>query len=263
MAAAEDRGTKVVIGNVLGLRVEDSGDGAVVTGVHVEGVEDAIQSDSVVISMGPWSVMAEEWLPGVKVPLEGVKSTSLVYPGTRGVADDPFALFCGEDDNGCHLEVYPRPSGEVYICGCGGSDYVSASRLRPGGDCDNASKIDADPSRVDAAARSFSNLAPSVAFAESGDEIEPMSQACMRPCAPDALPILGKAPGYKGAFLACGHNCWGILWAPITGKLMAEEIIDGRSMCVDISRFSAERFMPKKRGGRGRHMRTEGVGEQW
>ncbi len=25
----------------------------------------------------------------------------------------------GEDDNGCHLEVYPRASNEVYMCGIG------------------------------------------------------------------------------------------------------------------------------------------------
>ena len=25
----------------------------------------------------------------------------------------PYALFCAEDRNGCHLEVYPRPDGTV------------------------------------------------------------------------------------------------------------------------------------------------------
>jgi hypothetical protein len=40
----------------------------------------------------------------------------------------------------------------------------------------------------------------------------------MRPCATDALPIIGSVPRVEGAFLACAHNCWGILWGPITGR---------------------------------------------
>lgn len=50
-----------------------------------------------------------------------------------------------QDENGCHLEVYPRPNGETYLCGLGGSDYVNEARLKPGGDCDRPDKIYADP----------------------------------------------------------------------------------------------------------------------
>jgi hypothetical protein len=46
---------------------------------------------------------------------------------------EPFALFCGEDGRfGTHLEVYPRPSGDVYMCGVGGSEYVEPAQLRAG-----------------------------------------------------------------------------------------------------------------------------------
>ncbi len=41
----------------------------------------------------------------------------------------PAALFCSEDAYGCHLEVYPRPDGEIYICGIGGSDYLDNERI--------------------------------------------------------------------------------------------------------------------------------------
>jgi fructoselysine-6-P-deglycase FrlB-like protein len=33
-------------------------------------------------------------------------------------------LFCDEDENACHLEIYPRNNGEIYVCGCGGSDII-------------------------------------------------------------------------------------------------------------------------------------------
>ena len=48
--------------------------------------------------------------------------------------------------------------GELYICGCGGSDYVSGDRLRQGGDCDSADKIREDPLRVAAASKSFASM---------------------------------------------------------------------------------------------------------
>ena len=55
-------------------------------------------------------------------------------------------------------EIYPRPDGSVYICGIGGSEYVSGDRLRAGGDCESAEVIEANPKRVAAARRSFSGL---------------------------------------------------------------------------------------------------------
>ena len=69
---------------------------------------------------------------------------SLVYDESSAVADEPAALFCAEDRNGCHLEVYPRSTGEVYICGCGGSEYIDEERLLPGGDLERADAVTPD-----------------------------------------------------------------------------------------------------------------------
>lgn len=56
------------------------------------------------------------------------------------------------------LMRFIRPNGDMYICGCGGSDYVSGDRLREGGDCESPEKITADPKRVDAAVASFQGI---------------------------------------------------------------------------------------------------------
>ena len=53
-----------------------------------------------------------DWF-GMTLPMEGVKSTSIVYKDLESVRSEPYALFCAEDNNGCHLEMYPRPNGEV------------------------------------------------------------------------------------------------------------------------------------------------------
>eukprot|EP00955_Chlamydomonas_euryale_P037065 350646-Chlamydomonas_euryale.AAC.1 len=69
--------------------------------------------------------------PELVIPLEGVKSTSLVYNGDNvrsAVSAEPFALFCAEDRNGCHLEVWK--CGQ-HGCVWGGSGCF-AQRPAPG-----------------------------------------------------------------------------------------------------------------------------------
>lgn len=58
----------------------------------------------------------------------------------------------------CTVQVYPRPNGEMYLCGLGGSDYVDPPRLKAGGDCDKPEVIQPDPSRVTAATNSFKGM---------------------------------------------------------------------------------------------------------
>ena len=128
----------------------------------------------------------------------------------------------------------------------------------PGGDLDRADVVEPDPRRVEAASKSFRGLSESV-----GGGGPRKFQSCMRPCPPDALPILGVVPGVDGAYMACGHNCWGILWAPVTGKIVSELVTsDGAESFVDIRAFSPGRFMRREKR-RGKKMGSRSVGEQW
>lgn len=75
---------------------------------------------------------------------------------------------------------------------------------------------------------------------------------------------MGAIPGIEGAFISCGHNCWGILWGPVSGLSMAELIVEGSSSCVDLSAFNPARYMVvKRKGERGRKRGSLEVGEQW
>lgn len=137
-------------------------------------------------------------------------------------------------------------------------DYVTAARLAPGGDISSQESVAPNPARVAAAHAAMSGM---VSLAAARPE---QAQACMRPCAPDALPILGAVPGHAGAFVATGTNCWGILWAPVIGKAMSELLVDGASKCVSLDAFSVARFQPVgARGARGRKQGAAAVGEQW
>ena len=108
-----------------------------------------------------------------------------------------FCVFCIAS-----VEVYPRPDGTIYICGIGGSDYISTQELKGGAYRDVCT---ADESRVQAAYNAFREMSP--LYAQMGVELEKV-QACMRPCPPDAKPYMGKIPNYQGAYINAGHNCW-------------------------------------------------------
>ena len=251
--AAVAGGAELRIGTVEGVETEANGDGRTLTGVRVDGA--VLPADKLVVTMGPWSALAADWF-GMPVPMTGIKSTSIVFKdATRDV--EPFALFCGEDYRfGTHLEVYPRNSGEVYLCGIGGSEYVTDERLRAGEF--PPGEVHADPARVKAATDSFSTMSKRLAG-------EPdVTQACMRPCPPDAMPYMGAVPGVSGAYMSAGHNCWGILWAPVSGLAMSQLLVDGKSSVVDLRPFDPARFMaPKAKGTRGRKRGEAPVGEQW
>jgi glycine/D-amino acid oxidase-like deaminating enzyme len=58
---------------------------------------------------------------------------------------------------------------------------------------------------------------------------------------PDRLPILGAAPAVAGLYHATGHGRNGILLAPITGRVLADLVVDGRTS-VALDAFSPARF---------------------
>jgi len=249
VAAALANGAQLLEGQVQGI-VSEEGEGGTttVTGVQLVGGE-TVPAARVVFALGPWSVLLERWLPGQHVPMQGVKSTSVVFAHPPASVA-PFALFCEEDRNGCHLEVYPRPNGEVYMCGVGGSEYLEAEEIA----AITAKDVHADPSRVAAAKASFE------AISSLGSPPVSQSQACMRPLPPDGMPLLGALPHTSNAFIAAGHNCWGILWAPATGLAMAELLVDGESKSIDLQAFDPGRFVPGRKRRRHAKAGQEHVG---
>ena len=71
-----------------------------------------------------------------------------------------------------------------------------------------------------------------------------------------------RVAGFSNGYMSAGHNCWGILWAPVSGKAMSELILDGEASCVDLRPFAPSRFAPTK-ARRGRKRGETDVGEQW
>ncbi len=251
MSAASKQGATLVIGTVCGILEAKGARERVVGGVILEGGR-RIEADDIVIAMGPWSHTCETWFPTLRVPMTGIYSSSIIIRHKPGSVE-PFALFCDEDERGCHLEVYPRPEGDVYVCGCGGSRHLRGKDI----DANTPEKVCADAKRVEAALSSLRKIAPRLSKAKAD-----VTQACMRPCLDDGMPMLGRVPEVANAFIATGHNCWGILWGPITGLAMSELILEGAAKCVDLKPFSPARFQVRA-SRRSRKMVDQDVGETW
>jgi sarcosine oxidase, subunit beta len=63
---------------------------------------------------------------------------------------------------------------------------------------------------------------------------------------PDAHPILGKASEVEGFYLIDGFSGHGFMHGPISGLLLAEEILDGKAHTLDVSSLSLTRFREGK-----------------
>jgi len=63
----------------------------------------------------------------------------------------------------------------------------------------------------------------------------------VRPCTPDMLPIIGKAPGEDGLWCAFGHAHQGLTLGPTTGRLVAE-MMTGEAPFLDPAPYRPDRF---------------------
>ena len=236
MRAAEARGAELRLGNVTGL-LRRGGD---VVGVDLDG--EALEGDAVVIAMGPWSVLAAQWLP--LPPVFGLKGHSLVFD--TGAAIPPEALFLEyAEATGTILspEIFPRADGTTYVCAISSDSPLPTD---PG-------LVVPDDGAIDRLKAVCARISPILASSRVLS-----SQACFRPVTQDGLPLIGAIPGAPGAYVATGHSVWGILNAPATGEAVAELILDGatRGRRSLVLRSRA----PRGRGPGQRHRHTQAPG---
>jgi glycine/D-amino acid oxidase-like deaminating enzyme len=220
MRAAEARGAELRLGNVTGL-LRRAGD---VVGVDLDG--EALEGDAVVIAMGPWSLLAAQWLP--LPPVFGLKGHSLIVDTGAGIP--PEALFLEyADATGTILspEIFPRADGTTYVCAISSDSPLPTD---PG-------LVVPDDGAIDRLKALCTRISPILASSRVVS-----SQACFRPVTQDGLPLIGAIPGAPGAFVATGHSVWGILNAPATGEAVAELILDGATRAVDLSSFDPARL---------------------
>lgn len=211
---SQEHGSKLIIGKVVEAIIDDEGS---VRGVKLND-DSTVECDALVIACGPWTDATKSWFPsevGKTMPrMLGVKYHSILIRSPRVLNQAVF--FSGHGDP----EVYPRPDGDAYITGFPGSAVVVTES--PGDEEVNPEVVNM---LVDATKKVSSELGPIPPHTE---------QCCYLPTTNDGIPVIGEIPGVKGAFVASGHGCWGILNGPATGEAMAELLTGGETKHVDI-----------------------------
>jgi D-amino-acid dehydrogenase len=74
-----------------------------------------------------------------------------------------------------------------------------------------------------------------------GEAVEAEAWMGSRPCFADSRPVIDRAPGQPGMWLACGHAHWGLTLGPVTGRLLADMVTGVTPFC-DPKPYSAGRF---------------------
>jgi glycine/D-amino acid oxidase-like deaminating enzyme len=223
MEAATARGAKLQIATVARLHKAQSG-------TRVAGVVLAdgrqIAADAVLLAMGPWSLLAAQWVP--LPPIYGLKGHSVIFkPDSPLPAEAIFAEFEDADGEVLTPEIVPRADGTLYVCGLSGSAAlpIDPAKVRPeDGSCEKLREISV-------------RLVPQLRGARVIAE-----QACYRPISPDGLPVIGAVPQLEGAYVATGHSVWGMLNAPGTAEALAELMTTGTTSSLNLAPFSPSRM---------------------
>ena len=200
------RGGRFVKGDARTLQQEEGG-WRVATELGIVTAREAV------VAMGPWSDLVFKPL-GYRFPL-GVKRGYHVHLTPRGNARLQHAVL--DADRGYLLAPMNR-----------------GIRLTTGAEF---ARRDAPPSPVQIA----QTLPVARALFPLGDTIEPQPWMGARPCLPDMLPLIGRAPRHPGLWFDFGHQHHGLTLGPVTGRLLAE-MMTGEQPLTDPRPFSAERF---------------------
>ncbi len=191
--AAEARGATIREGTpVEGFLREGSG----VVGVRTPG--GAIRAGATVIAAGAWTAAVGELLD-LELPTRPVRGQMLALADAAPSLRHAIA--------GAGGFLIPRADGTIAVAATvdeAGFD----TRITPDG--------------LTWLATLIRTLAPGYAGARVVE-----TWAGLRPATADDLPLMGRAPGLDGLWVAAGHMRDGILWALVVGEVMAAAILGG------------------------------------
>jgi D-amino-acid dehydrogenase len=190
-------------------RTLEQGDG----GWRVAGPNGAIVARDVVLALGPWSDQVFRPL-GYDIPLKTKRGYHIhLSPRGNAVLHHPVL----DADRGYLLAPMNR-----------------GIRLTTGAEF---ARRDAPPTPV----QIERTLPLARAMFPLGDTIENEPWMGSRPCLPDMLPVIGKAPRHKGLWFDFGHQHHGLTLGPVSGRLLAD-MVTGVTPFTDPKAFAVERF---------------------
>jgi len=180
---------------------------------RVESAQGPIDAEAAVVTLGPWA--ADLLAPlGIRLPL-AVKRGYHRHFRPRGNAGLARPIL--DADNGYCIAPMEQ-----------GLRVTTGAEFAPRDAAPTPVQFD----RVLPAARELFPL---------GEAVEDKPWLGARPCFADSRPVLGRAPGRPGLWLAYGHGHSGLTLGPATGRLIAEMMTGATPFC-DPAPYGAERF---------------------
>ena len=180
---------------------------------RVETDEGPVDAAQAVVALGPWAPDLLEPL-GIRLPMQVKRGYHLHFRAqgnaglTRPVVDTENGYCMAPMEQGIRITT--------------GAEFAHR---------------DAKPTPVQ-----FERLLPAAkGLFPLGEAIEQEPWLGRRPCFADSRPVIGRAPGQAGLWLAIGHAHWGLTLGPATGRLLAE-MITGQTPFCDPAPYRAERF---------------------
>ncbi len=178
-------------------------EGGRASGVRTRG-GDVIGADAVVLATGPFSLSIAR-RAGVRLPVQPGKGYHRDLPVGEGAAP-PLRLASVLHET----SVFCTPLGEDVVRFAGTMEFSGLNDVMR-------------PERLEQLTTAARRYLPGLGRASS------VSEWCgLRPMASDGLPIVGPLPGVEGVAVATGHGMLGLTLAPVTGVLVADQILDGR-----------------------------------
>jgi sarcosine oxidase, subunit beta len=212
VSAAQRLGAKAVSSaDVTGIRV---------SGNQIEAVETtagSVKTRTVINAAGPWAGVVGQ-MAGVRIPITPIRRQMFTTTPMPEIPDDfPFVIDFAQS-------LYFHREGDGLLIG------MSNAYEKPGFD-QNVDE-DFELTNMEAAAARLPML-------ERAGRVS--HWAGLYEVTPDAHPILGKTP-VDGFFLVAGFSGHGFMHGPVSGKLMAEFILDGSFKTLDMSALDLARF---------------------
>jgi D-amino-acid dehydrogenase len=202
----ESRGGRFVQGNALSLRQDSDG-------WSVRTAEGPLQAGAAVVALGPWADMVTRAL-GYELPLAVKRGYHMHYRAAgKAMLNHPVL----DTERGYMLAPMQRG-----IRLTTGAEFALRDSIR----------TPVQLGRAEPLARELFPLAERL-------DTEPWMGA--RPCTPDMMPIIGKAPRHADLWFAFGHAHHGFTLGPVTGRLIGE-MIAGEKPFIDPAPYRAERF---------------------
>ncbi|MCS3738838.1 MULTISPECIES: FAD-binding oxidoreductase [unclassified Rhizobium] len=177
--------------------------------------EGSLDAEDAVLALGPWAAVATRRL-GYAFPLGVKRGYHMHYAAAKDATLNNWTL---DAERGYFLAPMNRG-----IRLTTGAEFAAMDAPKTPVQLDRAEKV----------ARTVFPL---------GERLDPEPWMGARPCTPDMMPIIGKAPRHDGLWFAFGHAHHGLTLGPVTGRALAE-VMTGERPFVDLSAYSPQRFNP-------------------